>query len=84
MDIEHTEKDVTKFEGDGNLKHNFERTKETSTRRRARRLRADARMFSRLVKAGQAATSHHTSASELVVFLQQLLAVTRRGTSGSK
>ena len=44
MDIEHTKKDVTKLEGDVNLKHKFERAKETSTRRRARRLSADALM----------------------------------------
>ena len=42
------------------------RLKETAAQRRARRLRADARLFERLLKAGQAAAAHHNTAFALV------------------
>ena len=42
------------------------RPKESAAVRRQRSLRADTRVFSRLVRACQAASSHHTQASRLV------------------
>ena len=57
----------------GPQRNKFVRLKESSARRRARRLRADARVFSRLIAAGQAASTHHAPASLLVVFFGSLL-----------
>lgn len=57
----------------GPQRNKFVRLKESSARRRARRLRADARVFSRLIAAGQAASAHHAPASLLVVFFGSLL-----------
>ena len=57
----------------GPQRNKFVRLKESSARRRARRLRADARVFSRLIAASQAASAHHAPASLLVFVFGNLL-----------
>jgi hypothetical protein len=58
----------------GPQRNKFVRLKESSARRRARRLPDDARVSSRLIAAGQAASAHHAPASLLVVFLREFIA----------
>ena len=47
------------------------RKKETAEARRLRRLRAEARVFDRLLKAGQAVMVHHNAPSNLYQFLRE-------------
>ena len=56
------------------------RPPETAAKRRQRRLRADARVFARLVTAAQAAAAHHTKANELVAVLHTSLLERARHT----
>ena len=49
------------------------RAKESAASRRARRMRADARVFTRSVRAAQAAAIHHTQPSSLVTFLREYI-----------
>ena len=66
--------DVPGWRGDGpSPKRSGGRKKESSAHRRQRRLRAEARTFSRLIKATQAAAIHHCSGGELVSFLREFL-----------
>ena len=66
------------------LKKKRLRPKETAAQRRARRLRAGARLFERLLKAGQAAAAHHNTASALVRCLRGFLAGNKVQAEGGK
>ena len=58
------------------------RKKESAQARRARRGRADARTFGRIIRACQAAASHHGAASSLVAFLRCYLEKEATGKAG--
>ena len=57
----------------GHAKLPRRRKKETSGHRRGRRLRADARVFQRLVTVSRSVVVHHNSASSLALFLRASL-----------
>ncbi len=49
------------------------RVNEPSSKRRARRLRADCRTYNRIIRAAQAAGSHHSKESVLVQFVREFM-----------
>ena len=59
------------------------RKKETSVHRRERRLRAEMRTYSHILKAAQAAAVHHSSSSILVHIVAEFLSRTKLSASSA-